>query len=299
MPTSGRRRSHRRRRGRGVQRCAAAMCPGSRPAARAVTLLSARTQAISFDPPRPGAYIFGVSFVDAGGNARTATAIDHRHTPATPVSVVARERPGRAGRRQSLGACVARGRERRNADVDARPPGRPSRSTPAIRIASSSRRRPSRRTPRWCSASRARAWARRTATTSWCWSRPRAGAGGIRSATCSATCTCRASTRTRPPGPTPACWSACAFNAQLQYTGAGANTCSARNAAVPAHDGQWQCADGGADHGPGAGVARLDGQELRGPADSPTRPTPTCCGCSTASPRSSSARTCGRASTTR
>ena len=42
----------------------------------------------------------------------------------------------------------------------------------------------------------------------------------------------------------------------------------------------------GADHGPRARVARLDGQGLRGTADRQRRPTPTCCGCSTASPRS-------------
>jgi hypothetical protein len=40
----------------------------------AVTLLSARTQAISFDPPSTGTYTFNVSFVDAAGSARTATA---------------------------------------------------------------------------------------------------------------------------------------------------------------------------------------------------------------------------------
>jgi hypothetical protein len=73
----------------------------------AVTLLSARTQAISFDPPGTGTYTFNVSFVDAGGSARTATATVNVNAT-TPVSVVARgDQAVRAGGKASVRAWPA------------------------------------------------------------------------------------------------------------------------------------------------------------------------------------------------
>ncbi len=74
---------------------------------KSVTLLSARTQAISFDPPEAGIYIFGVFFVDAKGNAQSATAIVTVNA-ATPVSVVARsDQAVRAGGKASVRAWPA------------------------------------------------------------------------------------------------------------------------------------------------------------------------------------------------
>ena len=73
----------------------------------AVTLLSARTQAISFDPPGTGTYTFNVSFVDAGGSARTATAAINVNAT-TAVSVVARsDQAVRAGGKASVRAWPA------------------------------------------------------------------------------------------------------------------------------------------------------------------------------------------------
>jgi len=73
----------------------------------AVTLLSARTQAISFDPPSAGTYSFNVSFVDAAGNARTATATINV-TAASSVAVVARnDQAVRAGGKASVRAWPA------------------------------------------------------------------------------------------------------------------------------------------------------------------------------------------------
>ncbi len=74
----------------------------------AVTLLSAKSQAISFDPPAAGSYSFSVSFVDAANTARTATATINVATPATPVAVVARsDQAVRAGGKASVRAWPA------------------------------------------------------------------------------------------------------------------------------------------------------------------------------------------------
>ena len=73
-----------------------------------VTLLSARTQAISFDPVTAGVHLFTVSFVDAGGTARTATASINVTAPASPVAVVARgDQAVRMGGKASLRAWPA------------------------------------------------------------------------------------------------------------------------------------------------------------------------------------------------
>jgi hypothetical protein len=70
-----------------------------------VTLQSAKTQAISFDPPSAGAYTFSVSFTDAGGVARTATATINVAAPPAPVAVVARgDQAVRAGGQASIRA---------------------------------------------------------------------------------------------------------------------------------------------------------------------------------------------------
>jgi len=55
-----------------------------------VTLLSAKTQAISFDAATAGVHLFRVSFTDPGGAARTETVSINVTTPAAPVTVVAR-----------------------------------------------------------------------------------------------------------------------------------------------------------------------------------------------------------------
>jgi hypothetical protein len=55
-----------------------------------VTLQSARSQAISFEPPSAGTYSFSVAFRDAGGIERTATISTTAAVPATPVSVLVR-----------------------------------------------------------------------------------------------------------------------------------------------------------------------------------------------------------------
>ncbi len=73
-----------------------------------VTLLSARTQAISFEPTTSGTYSFAVSFVDAGGSARTATATVSVTPPAAPVAVVARiDQAVRMGGKASVRAWPA------------------------------------------------------------------------------------------------------------------------------------------------------------------------------------------------
>ena len=56
----------------------------------AVTLQSARSQAISFDTTAAGTYSFSVSFVDSTGAQRTATASISVTAATTPVNVVAR-----------------------------------------------------------------------------------------------------------------------------------------------------------------------------------------------------------------
>jgi hypothetical protein len=73
-----------------------------------VALLSARTQAISFDPVTAGQHLFTVSFVDAGGTARTATASINVTAPALPVAVVARgDQAVRMGGKASVRAWPA------------------------------------------------------------------------------------------------------------------------------------------------------------------------------------------------
>ncbi|MGZ9031640.1 MAG: PKD domain-containing protein, partial [Burkholderiaceae bacterium] len=73
-----------------------------------VTLLSANTQAISFEPPSAGTYTFSVSFVDAGGASRTAIVSTVATAPATPVEVQARvDQAVRKGGRASLRAWPA------------------------------------------------------------------------------------------------------------------------------------------------------------------------------------------------
>ena len=56
----------------------------------AVTLQSARSQAIGFDTTAAGTYSFSVSFVDSTGAQRTATASISVTAATTPVNVVAR-----------------------------------------------------------------------------------------------------------------------------------------------------------------------------------------------------------------
>lgn len=73
-----------------------------------VTLLSSRTQAISFDAVTAGVHLFMVSFIDAGGTARTATAAINVTAPAAPVAVVARgDQAVRMGGKASLRAWPA------------------------------------------------------------------------------------------------------------------------------------------------------------------------------------------------
>jgi hypothetical protein len=74
----------------------------------AVTLQSARTQAISFDPPSAGVYAFNVSFTDAGGAPQVSTAAITVATPPAPVSVMARgDQAVRAGGQASIRAWPA------------------------------------------------------------------------------------------------------------------------------------------------------------------------------------------------
>lgn len=55
-----------------------------------VALLSARTQAISFEPAATGSYSFAVSFRDAAGVSRSASVTINASVPAAAVAVVAR-----------------------------------------------------------------------------------------------------------------------------------------------------------------------------------------------------------------
>jgi hypothetical protein len=71
----------------------------------AVTLLSARTQAISFVPTAPGTYTFAVAFTDASGTPRNATATINVASAATPVGILVRgDQAVRAGGKASLRA---------------------------------------------------------------------------------------------------------------------------------------------------------------------------------------------------
>jgi hypothetical protein len=77
------------------------------PGSPSVTLQSAKTQAISFDPPSAGTYTFNVSFTDATGAQRTATATINV-AAAAAVSVVARgDQAVRAGGQVSARAWPA------------------------------------------------------------------------------------------------------------------------------------------------------------------------------------------------
>jgi hypothetical protein len=73
-----------------------------------VTLQSAKTQAISFDPPSAGTYTFSVSFTDAVGTPRTASATIVATAPTTAASFVARsDQAVRAGGKASVRAWPA------------------------------------------------------------------------------------------------------------------------------------------------------------------------------------------------
>jgi len=56
----------------------------------AVTLLSAKGQAISFEPPTAGTYTFAIAFRDAGGALRASAVSVNAIAPVTPVAVLAR-----------------------------------------------------------------------------------------------------------------------------------------------------------------------------------------------------------------
>jgi K319L-like, PKD domain len=74
----------------------------------AVTLMSATTQAISFEPPSPGTYTFTVNFRDAGGISQTANVSTTATAPSTPVNVLARvDQAVRKGGNVSLRAWPA------------------------------------------------------------------------------------------------------------------------------------------------------------------------------------------------
>ncbi len=74
-----------------------------------VTLLSARTQAISFEPTTAGAHVFSVSFTDASNVARTATATINVSAGATPAVVIRSDQAVRMGGSVSLRAWPALG----------------------------------------------------------------------------------------------------------------------------------------------------------------------------------------------
>jgi len=77
-------------------------------AGASVTLMSASTQAISFEPPSPGSYSFAVSFRDAQNVARSASVTVNATAPAAPVSVIARvDQAVRKGGKVSLRAWPA------------------------------------------------------------------------------------------------------------------------------------------------------------------------------------------------
>ncbi len=56
----------------------------------AVTLISAKSQAISFEPPSAGTYAFSVTFVDAAGAAQTGNVSVNAAAPSAPVAVLVR-----------------------------------------------------------------------------------------------------------------------------------------------------------------------------------------------------------------
>ena len=56
----------------------------------AVTLLSAKSQAISFEPPNAGTYTFSVTFLDERGAPQTANVSVNAVTPSEPVAVLVR-----------------------------------------------------------------------------------------------------------------------------------------------------------------------------------------------------------------
>ena len=56
----------------------------------AVTLISAKTQAISFEPPSVGTYAFSVTFQDAGGGSQTGNVSVNAVAPSAPVAVLVR-----------------------------------------------------------------------------------------------------------------------------------------------------------------------------------------------------------------
>ncbi len=74
----------------------------------AVTLLSDKTQAISFEPPSPGTYVFSVRFNDATGGLVTAAVATTAVAPPTPSSIVVRsDQAVRKGGNVSLRAWPA------------------------------------------------------------------------------------------------------------------------------------------------------------------------------------------------
>lgn len=72
-----------------------------------VTLLSARTQAISFEPTVAGTYSFTVSFIDSTSNARTASVSINATSGTTPAVVVRSDQAVRMGGSISLRAWPA------------------------------------------------------------------------------------------------------------------------------------------------------------------------------------------------
>ncbi|HWL75595.1 MAG TPA: hypothetical protein VNQ74_17140, partial [Burkholderiaceae bacterium] len=56
----------------------------------AVTLLSAKSQAISFEPPSAGTYTFSVTFLDERGAPQTANVNINAVAPSEPVAVLVR-----------------------------------------------------------------------------------------------------------------------------------------------------------------------------------------------------------------
>ncbi len=74
----------------------------------AVTLMSAKTQAISFEPPSAGTYSFSVTFLDAGGAQQTASVSVNAVAPSAPVAVLVRvDHAARKGGNVSLRAWPA------------------------------------------------------------------------------------------------------------------------------------------------------------------------------------------------
>src|SRR5512134_3525538 len=74
----------------------------------AVTLMSAKGQAISFEPPVAGTYTFAITFRDAGGALRSSAVAVNAIAPATPVAVMARvDQAVRKGGKVSLRAWPA------------------------------------------------------------------------------------------------------------------------------------------------------------------------------------------------